>query len=34
VFTDVKGFSPEYNSGVNSDDVPYAMYAIGLNLSF
>ncbi len=34
LFTDVKGLSPEYNSGANSDDVPYAMYAIGLNLSF
>lgn len=34
LFTDTKGFSPEYNSGINSDDVPFAMYAIGLNITF
>ena len=34
MFTNTKGFSPEYNSGVNSDDVPFAMYAIGLNVTF
>jgi TonB-linked SusC/RagA family outer membrane protein len=34
LFTKTKGFSPEYNSGVNSDDVPYAMYALGLNITF
>ncbi len=34
LFTKTKGFSPEYNSGINSDDVPFAMYAIGLNITF
>lgn len=34
LFTKTKGFSPEYNSGVNSDDVPFAMYALGLNITF
>ncbi|MCM4170870.1 TonB-dependent receptor [Arenibacter sp. TNZ] len=34
MFTNTKGFSPEYNSGVNSDDVPFAMFAIGLNVTF
>ncbi|WP_377974024.1 SusC/RagA family TonB-linked outer membrane protein [Arenibacter antarcticus] len=34
LFTNTKGFSPEYNSGINSDDVPFAMYALGLNITF
>jgi len=34
LFTKTKGFSPEYNSGINSDDVPFAMYALGLNITF
>jgi hypothetical protein len=34
LFTNVRGFSPEYNSSAYDDYVPHAMYAIGLNLSF
>lgn len=33
VFTDFLGFNPEYNSGVNDDDVPFATYLFGVNLS-
>ncbi|MEZ5038461.1 MAG: TonB-dependent receptor [Saprospiraceae bacterium] len=34
VFTDYLGFNPEYNSGVNDDDVPFAVYLFGVNVSF
>jgi TonB-linked SusC/RagA family outer membrane protein len=34
IFTDYLGFSPEYNSGVSNDDVPFSTYLFGLNVSF
>lgn len=34
VFTDFLGFNPEYNSSVSNDDLPFASYLFGLNVSF
>ncbi len=34
VFTNAKGFNPEYNGSLYNDDVSYASYLLGLNVSF
>ncbi|MFT6810773.1 MAG: TonB-linked SusC/RagA family outer membrane protein, partial [Saprospiraceae bacterium] len=34
VFTNFLGFNPEYNSSVSNDDLPFATYLVGVNLSF
>lgn len=34
LFTDILTMNPEYNSGGNDDDIPFATYSVGLNLSF
>jgi TonB-linked SusC/RagA family outer membrane protein len=34
VFHDFDGMDPEYNSGTYNDDVPSAIYLVGVNLSF
>ncbi|MFT7033156.1 MAG: TonB-linked SusC/RagA family outer membrane protein [Cyclobacteriaceae bacterium] len=34
VFTSTKSFNPEYNGGTYNDDVSFATYMLGLNVSF
>jgi hypothetical protein len=34
LFHNFDGMDPEYNSGTYNDDVPSAIYMLGVNLSF
>lgn len=34
LFTNTKGFNPEYNGNIYTDDVSFATYLLGLNVSF
>ena len=34
LFTSYKGFNPEYNGNTYNDDVSFATYMLGLNVSF